>query len=51
MKASVEQMRNYDEEIRQLTNDIDQLSVAKSEKEAQLKSVLQEQKEINKEPS
>ena len=42
-------MRSFGEEIRQLTIDIDQLSIAKSEKEAQLKSLLQEQKESEKE--
>jgi len=41
-------MRNYDKEIRQLTNDINRLSLAKNHKEAQLRLVLREQKESKK---
>ena len=38
-------MENYHETIKQLTEDIAKLSVAKNEKEAQLEAILQKQKE------
>ena len=38
-------MKNYDETIKQLTDDIARLSVAKNEKEAQLEAILRKQKE------
>ena len=44
-------MKRFDNEIRQLTINIDRLSIAKSEKEAQLKLLLQKQKESKKEPN
>ena len=44
-------MRNYDEEIRKLNCDIERLSIEKNKKESQLKSVLREQKENEKQSS
>ena len=41
-------MRNYAEEIRELTSEINDLSLAKSKKESQLERVLREQKENEK---
>ena len=41
-------MRNYDEEIKQLTIDINQLNLEKKEKEIQLRLVLKERKENKK---
>ena len=44
-------MRNYKEEIRGLLSKINNLNLAKSEKEIQLKRVLQEQEESIKRES
>ena len=44
-------MRNYDEEIRKLNCDIERLSIEKNKKESQLKSILREQKENEKQSS
>ena len=44
-------MRNYAEEIRELTSEINDLSLAKSKKESQLERVLREQKENEKRES
>ena len=44
-------MKNYDKEIRELTSEINDLNLAKLEKETQLKRVLREQKDKTKRES
>ena len=49
-KANAKRIKHFDNKIRQLTINIDRFSIAKSEKEAQLKLLLRKQRESKREP-